>query len=164
MGPAAQLLAPEQGAALVVDWDACWLDGTRIDELSQWRALVAAGLSKAAFLSEAYRDLVLSQAEKEEVGAQHEERAARARTACRALAAEQPERLADLLEGIRAALAALARLESSLSAHVTEDGIGVTFGHRYANDQNWRWLSMTLIPGQLGLMYALSVGSWSRML
>jgi asparagine synthase (glutamine-hydrolysing) len=26
-----------------VDWDACWLDGRRIEELSQWRTLVAEG-------------------------------------------------------------------------------------------------------------------------
>jgi asparagine synthase (glutamine-hydrolysing) len=43
LGPGAQLLSPEQGSTLVVDWDACWLDGTRIEDLSQWKALVAAG-------------------------------------------------------------------------------------------------------------------------
>ena len=43
LGPGAQLLAPEQGTALVVDWDACWLEGKRIEERSQWRELVAAG-------------------------------------------------------------------------------------------------------------------------
>lgn len=43
LGPGAQLLAPEQGSALVVDWDACWLSGTRLEEHSQWRALLAAG-------------------------------------------------------------------------------------------------------------------------
>jgi asparagine synthase (glutamine-hydrolysing) len=43
LGPGAQLIDPEHGTALVVDWDACWLEGRRIEELSQWRALVAAG-------------------------------------------------------------------------------------------------------------------------
>lgn len=43
LGHGAQVLAPAQGSALVVDWDACWLDGKRLEELSQWRALVAAG-------------------------------------------------------------------------------------------------------------------------
>jgi asparagine synthase (glutamine-hydrolysing) len=36
-------MTPGQGPALVVDWDACWLDGERIEELSQWSALVASG-------------------------------------------------------------------------------------------------------------------------
>jgi asparagine synthase (glutamine-hydrolysing) len=43
LGPGAQLLTPEQGSALVVDCDACWLEGRRLEELSQWSALVAAG-------------------------------------------------------------------------------------------------------------------------
>jgi asparagine synthase (glutamine-hydrolysing) len=43
LGPDAQLLAPGQGASLVVDWDACWLDGRRIDALAEWSTLVAAG-------------------------------------------------------------------------------------------------------------------------
>lgn len=43
LGPGAQVLSPAQGSALVVDWDACWLDGKPLKELSQWRALVAAG-------------------------------------------------------------------------------------------------------------------------
>jgi asparagine synthase (glutamine-hydrolysing) len=43
LGHGAQLLTSGQGPALVADWDACWLEGRRIEELSQWRALVTAG-------------------------------------------------------------------------------------------------------------------------
>jgi asparagine synthase (glutamine-hydrolysing) len=28
---------------VVADWDACWLDGVRVEDLGQWRALLAAG-------------------------------------------------------------------------------------------------------------------------
>ena len=43
LGPGGQLLELAGGRALVADWDACWLDGKRIDALSQWSALVEAG-------------------------------------------------------------------------------------------------------------------------
>ncbi|HVG60946.1 MAG TPA: asparagine synthetase B family protein [Hyalangium sp.] len=43
LGPGAQLLDPDHGPALVADWDACWLDGRRIETLAQWSTLVAAG-------------------------------------------------------------------------------------------------------------------------
>ncbi|MBN1208073.1 MAG: hypothetical protein JXB05_24630 [Myxococcaceae bacterium] len=43
LGPSGQLLEPAQGTALVADWDACWVDGRRIEALSQWSALMEAG-------------------------------------------------------------------------------------------------------------------------
>jgi asparagine synthase (glutamine-hydrolysing) len=44
LGPGAQVLvAGQPGPALVADWDACWLDGRRLEELSQWSALAEAG-------------------------------------------------------------------------------------------------------------------------
>ncbi|MDY7231006.1 asparagine synthetase B family protein [Hyalangium rubrum] len=43
LGPGARLLDPDAGAPLVVDWDACWWEGKRIEELSQWSSLAASG-------------------------------------------------------------------------------------------------------------------------
>ena len=43
LGPGAQILAAGADGALVVDWDACWVDGGPVDALSQWRDLVGAG-------------------------------------------------------------------------------------------------------------------------
>jgi type VI secretion system protein ImpA len=90
------------------------------------RDLAAASLSRTAFLNEVPKGL--SEAEKTTLATNHEARSGRARTACRALAAENPARLVELAEGISATRASLARLEASLSAHVTENGVGVTFG------------------------------------
>lgn len=43
LGPDAQLLSLQEDPILVVEWDACWLKGQRIDTLAQWSALAAEG-------------------------------------------------------------------------------------------------------------------------
>lgn len=87
--------------------------------------LAAGSLSRMAFLNEVPSGL--GEAEKSALAAQHEARAGRVRTACRAVAAEEPARLAELSESVAAARAALGTLEDRLSAHVAENGTGVTF-------------------------------------
>ncbi|EYD76437.1 Uncharacterized protein ImpA [Rubellimicrobium mesophilum DSM 19309] len=87
--------------------------------------LAAGGLSRTAFLNEVPTGL--GEPEKAALTAQHEARVARVRTACRALAAEDPGRLADLVEGVAAAREALGLLEDRLSAQVAENGTGVGF-------------------------------------
>ena len=57
----------------------------------------------------------LGQAERDALLAAHEERVSRVRAATRALAAEDPGRLGALLEGVRAARAALARLQGGVA-------------------------------------------------
>jgi asparagine synthase (glutamine-hydrolysing) len=42
LGPGARLLTPGGEAKLVADWDACWLEGRRLEALSEWGSLVAA--------------------------------------------------------------------------------------------------------------------------
>lgn len=43
LGHGALLLEASEGTALVADWDACWLEGKRIDGLARWKALVSEG-------------------------------------------------------------------------------------------------------------------------
>lgn len=88
--------------------------------------LAAGSLSRMAFLSDVPSGL--GEAEKSALAAQHEARVGRVRTACRALAAEDPARLAALSEDVAAARAALAALEERLSAQVAENGTGVSLG------------------------------------
>src|SRR5262249_49055132 len=42
LGPHAQVLGAG-GTDLEVDWDSCWLDGTLVESLDHWQALLAAG-------------------------------------------------------------------------------------------------------------------------
>src|SRR5437870_873950 len=41
LGPHAQVLGAGD-TDLVIDWDSCWLDGTRVESLDRWQALLAA--------------------------------------------------------------------------------------------------------------------------
>ncbi len=59
--------------------------------------------------------------------ARHEAQQNRATTACRAQAAERPDDLAALIQGIEAARTALGQLEAALNARVMENGVGVRF-------------------------------------
>jgi asparagine synthase (glutamine-hydrolysing) len=43
LGPGSGILGAEPGRDVAADWDACWLDGARVDDVGQWRALLAAG-------------------------------------------------------------------------------------------------------------------------
>lgn len=87
--------------------------------------LAAGSLPRMAFLNELPQGL--GEGEKGALAAQHEARVGRVRTACRVLASEDPARLGELIEGARAARAALGTLEDRLSARVAENGTGVTF-------------------------------------
>jgi type VI secretion system protein ImpA len=87
--------------------------------------LAAGSITRAAFEAEMARGL--GPAESAALLAQAEARADRARTAIRALAAEEPERLAALASAVAATRAALSRLEDSLSARIGEDGAGIRF-------------------------------------
>lgn len=59
--------------------------------------------------------------------AQHEARANRVTAACRAQAIERADDMATLVRSVEAARAALAALETALSARVAENGVGVRF-------------------------------------
>ena len=41
LGPAAMLLGPSR--SIVADWDACWLDGSPIEDIATWQAVVDSG-------------------------------------------------------------------------------------------------------------------------
>ncbi|MBV0890888.1 type VI secretion system ImpA family N-terminal domain-containing protein [Paracoccus sp. Z118] len=105
--------------------------------------LTAGSLSRAAFLAEVPSGL--GEAETAALIAQHEALAQRVRTACRALATEEPAVMADLAGGVEQARTALAALEDSLSARVADNGTGVTFARlgRFLDQ-----LAMSLTDGQ----------------
>lgn len=87
--------------------------------------LAAGSITRNAFQAEMPSGL--GEAESAALFAQQEARASRVRTAVRALAAEEPDRLAALAAEVAAAREALGRLEDRLSARVAENGAGVRF-------------------------------------
>ncbi len=87
--------------------------------------VAAAGLTRMAFLNEIPSGL--GEAERSALEAEHEARATRVQTACKALAAEDPPRSASLLASVTAAREALQLLEDQISAQVLENGVGVRF-------------------------------------
>jgi type VI secretion system protein ImpA len=84
--------------------------------------LAAADLTPAAF--QATLPSGLGAAETGGLLAAHEQRVARVRTGCKALAAETPDLLADLVSGADAARQALSQLEEAVSGHVRANGVG----------------------------------------
>lgn len=84
--------------------------------------LCSGGLTR----NQAQSELPTGLGEKEvaELMARHEARANRVTAACRATAAERPDDLAALTQGLGAARAALAALEAALTARVGENGVG----------------------------------------
>lgn len=84
--------------------------------------LAAAALAPGAFTGTLPRGL--GAGEQAALVAAHETRVARVRTACRALAAEMPDRLTELKAGVAAARQALALLEDAVSQRVAENGVG----------------------------------------
>ena len=87
--------------------------------------LAAGGTSRHAFVTEGPQGL--GESERAALLAAHEARVGRVRTAVRALAAEEAERLAALRAAVAAARGELTRLEDRLSARVAENGVGVQF-------------------------------------
>lgn len=87
--------------------------------------LAAATLSPDALLAETSRGL--SAGEIAALTDRHDARVTRVTTACRALAAEQPEALAALQAQLGRAEAALAGLEEALRPHVTEKDVTVRY-------------------------------------
>lgn len=87
--------------------------------------LCAGGLSR----SQAQAELPQGLGDKEvaELLAQHDTRSNRVTAACRAQAIERPEEMAELVQSVEGARAALAALEAALSARVAENGVGVRF-------------------------------------
>jgi type VI secretion system protein ImpA len=84
--------------------------------------LAAAALASGAFTTTLPRGL--GAAEQAALVATHEARVARVRTACKALAAEMPDRLAELKSGAALAREALAHLEDVMSKRIAENGVG----------------------------------------
>lgn len=87
--------------------------------------LAAGAISRAAFTSEVPSGL--GEREVAELIAKHEARLNRVTAACRATAAERPEEMAELKDGITAARMQLAALEAALAPHVTENDVAVRF-------------------------------------
>jgi type VI secretion system protein ImpA len=87
--------------------------------------LCAGGLNRN--VAQAEMPSGLGDKEMAELMARHDARASRVTAACRAQAIERPEDLADLIQSITAAKAALAALEDALTARVGENGVGVKF-------------------------------------
>ncbi|MFN0113203.1 MAG: ImpA family type VI secretion system protein [Paracoccaceae bacterium] len=84
-----------------------------------------ASLTPASLLAE--RNDAMSDKDRTEFIAQHEARVNRVMGVLRVIAAERPDDLAALAEGVRSARAALGELEAALDAHVMENGVGVRF-------------------------------------
>lgn len=87
--------------------------------------LAAGAVNRATFVSEAPSGL--GDKEMAVLIAAHEARVTRVATACRALAAEQPDEMERLLAGLAAARAALATFEAALNERVEDNGVRVLF-------------------------------------
>ena len=87
--------------------------------------LAASVLNQAAFLAEVPSGL--GDKEQTAMVEAHQARVARATTACRAYATEQPDAMAELQASVGATRAALAAMEAALNLHVSENGVNVKF-------------------------------------